>query len=142
MEGLFFESSLTTPFHFLNASEVSYRPSNPVRGLNYRGMDFERAVEHLDLYGVQHYISFTEEAREAAIAAGLPVVAEPSPWTVFDLRRTEAVVPLAYEPVVYAGRSISDDPRQAVRDFAAVLSACLVIHVCGGQAEPKNVQRI
>ena len=26
MEGLFFESSLTTPFHFLNASEVSESP--------------------------------------------------------------------------------------------------------------------
>src|SRR5690606_40849791 len=27
MEGLYFESSLTTPFHFINHSEMSYKPS-------------------------------------------------------------------------------------------------------------------
>ena len=31
MEGLYFESSATTPFHFLNAAETSVAPSNPVR---------------------------------------------------------------------------------------------------------------
>ena len=35
MEGLYFESSATTSFHFLTVSELAAHPSNPVRGLVY-----------------------------------------------------------------------------------------------------------
>jgi len=103
MEGLFFESSLTTPFHFLNASEVSERPSNPVRGLNYRGMDFDRGVKHLAVYDVAYYVSYTEEARAAAQEYGLEILAEPAPWTIFALPESERVDVARYEPVVWAG---------------------------------------
>ena len=34
-EGLFFESSLSTPFHFLNQAELSKDPSSPIPGLDY-----------------------------------------------------------------------------------------------------------
>ncbi|MEN8239392.1 MAG: hypothetical protein ABFR53_09350, partial [Actinomycetota bacterium] len=103
MEGLFFESSLTTPFHFLNASEVSQRPSNPVRGLDYRGMSFDRAVKHLAVYDVSYYVSFTEEATTAAKDYGLEVLAEPAPWTIFALPDADRVDVATFEPVVWAG---------------------------------------
>ena len=103
MEGLFFESSLTTPFHFLNAAEVSHRPSNPVRGLNYHGMDFARGVPHLGVYNVAYFVSYTEDARSAAIAYELPILAESPPWTVFGLPETDLVEVATYEPVVWAG---------------------------------------
>ena len=105
MEGLFFESSLTTPFHFLNASEVSQRPSNPVRGLEYRSMNFDRAVKHLAVYDVAYYVSFTEEATEAAREYGLAVLAEPAPWTVFALPDVDRVDVATFEPVVWAGEA-------------------------------------
>ncbi|MEZ5176539.1 MAG: hypothetical protein R2823_10090 [Acidimicrobiia bacterium] len=115
MEGLFFESSLTTPFHFLNAAEVSERPSNPVRGLRYHHLDrpldpqnpepfgFDRAVPHLGLYDVAYYISFTEAGHDAAVAYGLPIIAESPPWTIFELPETDLVEIARYEPVVWAG---------------------------------------
>ena len=103
MEGVFFESSLTTPFHFLNASEVSHRPSNPVRGLSYRSMDFARAEKHLPVYDIEYYISFTPEARDAATAHGFEVLAEPSPWTVFAAPEAERIEVATFEPVVWAG---------------------------------------
>jgi hypothetical protein len=103
MEGLFFESSLTTPFHFLNASEVSERPSNPVRGLQYRGMDFDRATKHLAIYDVAYYVSYTEAARTAAEEHGLEVLAEAPPWTVFALPESSLVDVATSEPVVWAG---------------------------------------
>jgi hypothetical protein len=105
MEGLFFESSLTTPFHFLNASEVSQRPSNPVRGLDYRGMNFDRGVKHLAVYDVSYYVSFTEEATQAARDYGLEVLAEPAPWTIFALPEAERVDVATFEPVVWAGEA-------------------------------------
>ena len=105
MEGLFFESSLTTPFHFLNASEVSQRPSNPVRGLDYRGMNFDRAVKHLAVYDVSYYVSFTPEATEAALDYGLEVLDEAVPWTIFALPDADRVDVATFEPVVWAGEA-------------------------------------
>ncbi|HSM02124.1 MAG TPA: hypothetical protein VK960_06810 [Acidimicrobiia bacterium] len=103
MEGLLFESSLTTPFHFLNASEVSQRPSNPVSGLEYRGMNFDRAIRHLDVYGVEYYVSYTETARGAAEEYGLEVLAESPPFTVFALPETQLVEAGAFIPAVWDG---------------------------------------
>lgn len=103
MEGLFFESSLTTPFHFLNASEVSESPSNPVRGLNYRGLDMARGIEHLAVYDVSYYVSFTERGAEEARLAGLDEVGEALPWTIFELPPSDPVDVATVEPAVWAG---------------------------------------
>ncbi len=103
MEGLLFESSLTTPFHFLNAAEVSSRPSNPVGGLKYNRLDFSRAVEHLAVYNVAYYVSLTDEATTAARDFGLPVLAESAPFTVFQLPESSLVDVARYEPVVWDG---------------------------------------
>jgi len=105
MEGLLFESSLTTPFHFLNASEVSQRPSNPVSGLQYRGMNFDRAVRHLDVYGVEYFVSYTEAARSAAEEYGLQVIGESEPFTVFALPQSDLVEVGSFTPAVWAGDS-------------------------------------
>ena len=67
MEGLYFESSATTPFHFLNASELSVGPSNPVRDLPDRPMPYspfnlDKGVRHLQLMGVKYYMAFSDQA--------------------------------------------------------------------------------
>lgn len=103
MEGLFFESSLTTPFHFLNAATVSYRPSNPVRGLNYHRMDFHRGTKYLAVFNVAYFVSFTEEARLAAEDFGLEVLAVAEPWTIFALPESNLIDVATIEPVVWAG---------------------------------------
>jgi hypothetical protein len=103
MEGLLFESSLTTPFHFLNAAEVSERPSNPIGGLDYHRLDFERAVAHLALYDVAYYVSFTERATEAARQAGLEVLAVSEPFTVYALPDSALVDVAEFVPSVWDG---------------------------------------
>ncbi len=103
MEGLFFESSLSTPFHFLNASEVSEKPSNPVRGLTYRPLDFERAIPHLAVFGVDYYVAWTDAAKEAAAAAGLPKIVDVEPWSVFDLPDSPLVEIADRQPLNYVG---------------------------------------
>ena len=126
MEGLFFESSLTTPFHFLNASEVSFRPSNPVRGLQYRGMDFDRGTKHLAVYDVAYYVSYTEEARQEAEDYGLEILAEPAPWTVFALPDADRVEVATIEPVVWAGEEDFVDAALEWYDDVDNLDAWLV----------------
>jgi len=104
MEGLFFESSLTTPFHFVNASEVSESPSNPVRGITYsQGIDMEAAIRHLALYDVAYYVSYTDAGRDAARAAGLATVGNAPPWTIFALPDSDFVDVATVEPVVWDG---------------------------------------
>ena len=110
MEGLFFESSLTTPFHFLNASEVSERPSNPVRGLDYRGFNMERGIAHLAVYNVAYYVSFTDAGADAARVAGLVEVGTAPPWHIFAMPPSDLVDIATIEPAVWAGGGDFLDP--------------------------------
>ena len=82
---------------------MSERPSNPVSGLDYRGLDLDRGVKHLMLYDVAYYVSFTETATQAAVDYGLPLLAAPDPFTVFALPPTDLVEVAAYEPAVWDG---------------------------------------
>jgi hypothetical protein len=59
MEGLYFESSPTTPFHFLNQSELSAEPSDAQAGLPYGFLDVALGVQHLQMFGVKYYIAFS-----------------------------------------------------------------------------------
>jgi hypothetical protein len=102
MEGLFFESSLTTPFHFINSSEMSEKPSNPIPGLTYHTGEMERGLKHLELFGVDYYVSFTPEATERADAIPeMTKVATTEPFTIYQLPETELVEVAAYQPSVY-----------------------------------------
>ncbi len=111
MEGVFFESSLTTPFHFINASEVSFKPSNPIRGLDYGhmisrdGVHYldDRALAHLALYDVAYFVAMSPEATEAAGNAGLEQVAYAAPWTIFALPQSSLVDVASFTPGVYDG---------------------------------------
>ena len=121
MEGLFFESSLTTPFHFLNAAEVSWKPSNPVRGLIYRNFDFERGIKHLELYGVSYYIAMTDEAKEEAVKFDLELISATPIWSIFKLPENQLVDAAKFEPVVYAGdESFVDASLQWYDDLSII----------------------
>ncbi len=67
MEGLYFDSSITTPFHFIAVSGLAEKPSNPVGGLSYINNDFDKGVEYLKDLGIDYFISYTESIRDKAI---------------------------------------------------------------------------
>lgn len=102
MEGLYFESSLTTPFHFIAAGEMAETPSNPVPGLIYHNFDMERGVKHLEMFGVRYYVSYNEaSAEKAETIPELTRVAESPPFVVFELPDPRVVVPATFQPAVY-----------------------------------------
>jgi hypothetical protein len=117
MEGLFFESSATTPYHFLNQSELSPAPSRAQRRLPYRNLDVTAGVEHLQLLGVRYYMALAEETKATArTLKSLRLLATSGPWKVtypdgdkqrtweiYEVADSEVVKPLAYEPVVMTG---------------------------------------
>ena len=103
MEGLYFEASTTTPYHFLVQSELSVGPSRAQRGLPYRGFDLDAGADHLRQLGVRWYSAFSERAvREARNHPGLVEKASSGPWTIFEVEGAEAVVALDVEPAVFA----------------------------------------
>jgi hypothetical protein len=126
MEGLYFESALSTPFHFLNAAEVSQRPSNPVSGLNYHQMDFTRATAHLAIFDVAYYVSLTEAATDAASAYGLEILTESPPFTVFALPPSDLVEVAAFEPVVWDGEGSFFDATLTWYDDIALMNRWMV----------------
>jgi hypothetical protein len=112
MEGVYYESAATTPYHFMAVAPLSgpASASNPVRGLDYRSIDdFALGVRYLRLLGVRYYLAHTPEAKARADAdPGLRLVrrvpdldrAPPSGWSVYEVVGSRTVAPLRYEPVV------------------------------------------
>ena len=111
MEGLFFESSATTPYHFLNQAELSAAPSNPQVGLNYGQLNVSEGVKHLQMLGVKYYVAFSPLAvAEANGDPDLRFVAAtkrwPSPgvqWRVYLIKHSPMVQGVTRLPNVVSG---------------------------------------
>jgi putative flippase GtrA len=100
MEGVHYESSLTTPFHFLMAAEVADRPFNPIPGLPYRTFDFSAGTEHMRVFGVRYFVAWSDRARAAAEASGeFRHAADAGHFAIFELRSHGEVEIPRYEPV-------------------------------------------
>jgi len=104
MEGLFFEAAGTTPYHFLSASALSERSSNPVRRLHYEDGDVVKGVDYLQKLGVRYYLAFSASIKAKADAnPDLLPVATTGPWKEYKVRSSDVVVPLTTQPVVVEG---------------------------------------
>ncbi len=108
MEGLFFEASGTTPYHFIAAAAMSKQSSNPVRELRYDDNNAALGVRYLQELGVRYYMGFTPEAvREASAQTALREIARSGPWVIYEVAASDLVVPLTVQPVVVGGRTDS-----------------------------------
>jgi hypothetical protein len=117
MEGLLFESSTTTPYHFINQAELSAAPSQPEVGLPYGPVDVVLGVQHLQLLGVKYFLAETPAVEQQANAdPALALVARTGPWTynysgtlthttwnVYLVKDSPLVTPLRNDPVVLQG---------------------------------------
>ncbi|MEO7428064.1 MAG: hypothetical protein ABIY48_01655 [Acidimicrobiales bacterium] len=104
MEGLFFEASATTPFHFLTQVELSAAPSAAQRDLPYDGFNIDDGVQHLQLMGVRYYLATSVQAITAARAhPALEEIATSGPWVIFQVAHSPLVEPLVNQPAVLDG---------------------------------------
>jgi hypothetical protein len=118
MEGLFFESSSTTPYHFLNQSELSQSPSDAMAGLPYAGVNVNLGVAHLQELGVQYYMAFSPAVVAAANqnkdlrliytqkaiqpSAGIGS-AMGDTWNIYLVKGASEVSALKYAPIKWRG---------------------------------------
>jgi hypothetical protein len=104
MEGVYFEASASTPYHFLNQSELSAAPSRPQRDLRYGPLDVDLGVQHLQLMGVRYYMAFSDSAvAQAAANPDLTEVATSDAWHVYEVANAPLVESVLAEPVVVRG---------------------------------------
>jgi hypothetical protein len=120
MEGLYYESSATTPYHFMAVATLAGpgNASNPQRGLPYRSLaEFDVGVRYLQKLGVRYYVVHSDEAKEQAAKSGsLVEVATsrdtdtqlPRGWAIYEVRDAPLVEALTVEPVVVRGVSVRD----------------------------------
>lgn len=100
-EGLFFEASGTTPYHFLTAAAMSKNSSNPVRELRYVDNDASVGVPMMQKMGIRYLMVFTADARrEADSNEDLELIGEVGPWNIYEVAGSDLVVPLDVQPVV------------------------------------------
>jgi hypothetical protein len=119
-EGVYFESSTTNVFHFLDQSELSLSSSDPVAGIPYEQRNVADGVRHLRLMGVKYFLAISPPVEKAADAdpALQKIASMPSAitsieqnsasfprtsWNLYLIKHSSLVVPLSYTPVVENG---------------------------------------
>jgi hypothetical protein len=120
MEGVYFEASATTPYHFeaVAALVASGENSNPVRGIPYRDQQsFAIGVDYLQAMGVKYFIAHNPATKAKAAAdprltfiASTPDYDAQAPlgWSIYRVADAPLVQGLSYEPVVATG--VKPDP--------------------------------
>jgi len=93
MEGLLIESSITSPFHFINQSETTRTPTHGVSGFEYPGFDMKKAVEHFRLCGIRYFIAYTEDTKSSARTL-LPELKAIGKFAVFEIPDIKLVEPI------------------------------------------------
>ena len=123
-EGLYYESSTSSPFHFLDQSELSINASNPIPGLPYQPLNVADGIRHLQLTGVKYFLANsptveTQANADPALVEVGSIPATPSlvdaasgaaapksaTWNLYLIQDSALVTPLTHAPVVEAGLS-------------------------------------
>jgi len=124
--GLYYQSSTTTDFHFLDQAELAMDASKPVAGIAYENFNIADGIRHLQLNGVKYFLANSPQAEEQAAADPLLIKVGTTPasvysvdtssgtvppipggyhWDLYLIKNTQLVTPLSYKPVVEAGIS-------------------------------------
>jgi tetratricopeptide (TPR) repeat protein len=103
LEGLYMQSSLTTPFVFYLQSEVSKHISCPLPSWGCTRVDLDRGVDHLRMFNVSQLITRSPEVQKAAAAhPGLSREITVGAYEVFRVNDNDGryAVPLVLAPAL------------------------------------------
>lgn len=103
LEGLYMQSTPTSPFVFYIQSEISKVSSCPLPGYSCTSMNVTRAVPHLRMFNVKHIIARTDEVIQALyMDRNYGHVKSISPYEIFELQGEHSYVTVPkYEPVFF-----------------------------------------
>jgi hypothetical protein len=129
MEGVYFEASATTPYHFEAVAALvgAGENSNPVRGIPYKDQtSFDTGVQYLQSLGVNYFLAHNPTTKQRADAdSRLTLIAQtsdkdavaPLGWNIYRVADAPLVEGLAYQPVV--ADDVTPDPDGWEQKIAA-----------------------
>jgi hypothetical protein len=103
LEGLYMQSSISSPFVFYIQSEISQVGSCPLLPYHCSHLDAARAAEHLRLFNVTELIARSDEVKRVMAASpDFRLERQVPPYTVFAVAGGSGsyVEPLRYEPLL------------------------------------------
>jgi len=103
LEGLYMQSSISSPFVFYIQSEISQKSSRPFPQYKYSNVNLAGGIEHLKLFNVKDFIVVSPEIKEKIkeFPQFKPAKTIP-PYSIYELTTNENryVTPLRYEPIL------------------------------------------
>lgn len=102
LEGLYFESSLTTPYLIMLQTEMSEAGPHTIPGLPYHPFDLDIAAQHMRMLDVRYYIAVTDAAQNAADTSdAFELIEEIEDYSIYEVTDQPGTVYVPdYEPVV------------------------------------------
>lgn len=103
LEGLYMQSTITSPFAFYMQSELSKVASAPLPDYTYTSLNLREGIKHLKMFNVKDFIVISDTVKSAIkqypefdLKASFP------PYEIYELKTNSNhyVAPLAYEPVL------------------------------------------
>jgi hypothetical protein len=112
LEGLYMQSSISSPFVFYIQSEVSKVSSQPFPQYKYSSLNTPAAIPRLKLFNVTQYIVRSPEAKK--FAAAIPEFKHEKSFGDYDIYRLTTndghyVVPLTNQPVLFLTNNWKQD---------------------------------
>ena len=123
LEGLYMQSTPTSPFVFYIQSEISEQASCPFPNRPCAAFNLTTGTEHLKLFNVRHFVAISEKAKGALNNnANYRLVLEKQPYAVYELVTNEdayVVVP-KYKPVFFPRTDWQNRSYALFKQFADV----------------------
>ena len=103
LEGLYMQSSITSPFVFYIQSEISKQRSAPLPDYSCTQFNLKKGINHLEMFNVKDFIVRSQEVKKAI--KDYPQFLHKKtfgPYQIYELTSNENryVVPLKYKPVL------------------------------------------
>lgn len=92
-EGLLIESGISSYFHFINQAETTKTPTAAVAGFQYPPFNFENGVRHLQLFGANYFIAYTQEIKDLANKY-LKKLKDVNDFSVYQIKNSSIVEPI------------------------------------------------
>ncbi|HWR58825.1 MAG TPA: 6-pyruvoyl-tetrahydropterin synthase-related protein [Thermodesulfovibrionales bacterium] len=108
LEGIYMQSTPTSPFVFFIQSEISEEISCPLPDYGCSSRNFTNAIKHLTMFNTRHFIVRSNVVKgELKKYPEFALRESSGPYEVYELTTNEDryVTPLRYEPVLYETRN-------------------------------------
>ena len=103
LEGLYFQSTITSPFVFYIQSEISKVSSAPFPDYACTSLNLKEGIKHLKLFNVKDFIVVSDTVKSAIKQfPEFDLKASYPPYEIYELKtnNNHYVTPLSYEPVL------------------------------------------